>query len=349
MLYKYLSTNMTRLVGLIVFALMLAATPAKANEGRITVTEENDSLFSRDDRHYTQGIRFSYLSSRVTPGENWEWPFRQFSQFLPVFETDGPAVRKYDWTVLGQSMFTPTNIAVTTPSPSDRPYAGWLYTGVGLLQETALPKHHRLENLELLLGIVGPGSLAAETQNDWHQFIGAGPARGWSHQLKNEPGLVLSYERKWRFQQPLDHGLTVDAIPEAGISGGNVLTYGQVSGLLRFGSNLGADYGPTHIRPSLSGTGWFNKEQLEGDWGWYFFAGAQGRAVARNIFLDGNSFASSPRVDKKPLVGDLMIGASVFWSDMAKLDLTFTKRSKEFYSQSGHADLFSGVNASLRF
>jgi lipid A 3-O-deacylase len=341
--------NVTQRAGAIIFALLLVATPAHAHAGRITVTEENDSLFSRDDRHYTQGIRFSYLSDRLTPGEPWEWPFRQFSQFLPIFENDGPVARKYDWAVLGQSMFTPSDIALTTPPPSDRPYAGWLYTGIGLLQETALPEHHRLENLELLVGMVGPSSLADEMQNDWHQFIGAGPARGWGHQLKNEPGFILSYERKWRFQQPLGHGRAADAIPEAGASGGNVLTYGQVGALLRFGSNLGADYGPTRIRPSLSGTGWFDKEQLEGDWGWYFFAGAQGRAVARNIFLDGNSFTSSPSVDKKPFVGDFMVGASVFWSDTAKLDLTFTQRSKEFDGQSGHADHFAGINMSLGF
>ncbi|HVY12420.1 MAG TPA: lipid A deacylase LpxR family protein [Alphaproteobacteria bacterium] len=334
---------------LIILALMLLAGPARADEGRVTITEENDSLLSRDDRHYTQGVRLSYLSGQVEKGGTWNQPFQQLSQWLPIFQNDGPATRKYDWTVLGQSIFTPSNTLLTTPSPSDRPYAGWLYTGVGLLQETALPGHHRLENLELLVGVVGPASLAAETQTDWHQFFNGKPARGWSHQLSNEPGLVLSYERKWRFQQPLGNGLALDAIPEAGASGGNVFTYGQAGALFRFGKNLAADYGPTHIRPSLSGTGWFDKSQMEGDWGWYFFTGAQGRAVARNIFLDGNSFASSPSVNKKPFVGDFVAGFSVFWSDAAKLDLTFTQRSKEFYGQTGHADHFGGVNVSVRF
>ena len=35
------------------------------------------------------------------------------------------------------------------------------------------------------------------------------------------------------------------------------------------------------------------RDYLDGDFGIYGFVGAQGRAVGRNIFLDGNSFRSS--------------------------------------------------------
>ena len=73
------------------------------------------------------------------------------------------------------------------PDPHDRPYAGWLYIGVSVLQETDLLM---LENLELDAGIVGPGWLAKQVQNDFHQFIGIAraqgcgqpaPERAWNH------------------------------------------------------------------------------------------------------------------------------------------------------------------------
>ena len=187
------------------------------------------------------------------------------------------------------------------------------------------------------------------TQNDFHQFIGVNSALGWQNQLKNEPGFMLTYERKWRFEQPLAGNFGVDVIPEVGGTGGNVLTYAETGGMVRIGQNLSADYGSDRIRPSLSGTGWFDADQMNGNLGWYLFFGSQGRAVGHNIFLDGNSYAPSPSVEKKPLVADFITGASLFWSSSARADFTLTQRTKEFYGQRGHPDRFGGLNLAFDF
>jgi lipid A 3-O-deacylase len=318
-----------------------------STSGRILLMEENDYFASNDDRHYTQGMRASYLSGPVTPNDGWDQPYGWLGDNLPIFG-GSDRKRKYEWTVIGQSMFTPTDLVGTNPAYKDRPYAAWLYTGAGLLQETKHSGYHTLENAELLMGVVGPAALGGVTQNDFHQFIGVNSTLGWKNQLHNEPGLIASYERKWRFQEPLLGNLAVDATPELGASGGNVLTYGEVGGMVRFGQNLAADFGPDRIRPSLSGTGWFDPDQLNGDLGWYVFLGSQGRAVGQNIFLDGNTFASSPSVDKKHLVADFMGGASLFWSSAIRVDFTVTQRTKEFYGQQGHPDRFGGVNLAFQ-
>ena len=248
----------------------------------------------------------------------------------PVFQGGGNFKRQYDWSVLGQNIYTPQAIHTPAPPQPDRPYGAWLYTGVSLLQEDRHDTHDTLENTEVLAGVVGPLALGRMVQNDFHQFIGVLPAEGWKNQLHNEPGLVASYERKWRFAAPLGEGFVVDAIPELGGTLGNIFTYGEAGGMVRFGQNMAADYGPSHIRPSLSGTGWFDPDRLDGKIGWYLFAGTQGRAVARTIFLDGNSWRDSPSVDKKPLVADLMVGASLFWSANARVDFSAIQRTKEF-------------------
>lgn len=320
--------------------------PESSDFGRITVMEENDYFASQDDRHYTQGAAISYLSGAVTPNAVWDQPYAWLANNLPIFD-GADRKRKYEVTV-GQSLFTPTNLVSMAPVANDRPYAGWLYTGVGLLQETHHDSHHTLENVGLLVGVVGPAALGRVTQNDFHQFIGDNSALGWKNQLHNEPGLVATYERKWRFQQRLIGNFAVDAIPELGASAGNVLTYGEAGGLMRIGQNLAADYGPDRIRPSLSGTSWFDSSQLKGDLGWYLFLGTQGRAVGRNIFLDGNSFTSSASVDKKPLVADFIGGASLFWSSAVRVDFTVTERTKEFYGQQGHPDRFGGINIAFQ-
>jgi hypothetical protein len=314
-----------------------------AQSGRITIIEENGNLMPQPtDRWYTNGLALLYLSPPMSAGS--------FDAFIPSALLDPAPVyaRRFEL-LFGQNIFTPANIKISPPDPADRPYAGWLYTGAGLYQQHA---NHSLDHFELEVGVVGPASLAAQVQEGFHSLLTAlgkpqiVPA-GWAYQLNNEPGVVLSYEHKWRFDIPIGGGLSVDAIPEVGATVGNIYTYGEVSTLLRLGQNLNADYGPARVRPALSGGSWFDPAQLNGPFGWYLFVGSQVRGVARNIFLDGNSFVPSPWVEKYPFVADLSGGVSLFWSDLSKVDFVVTWRSKEFVGQSA-PDRYGGINISFR-
>jgi hypothetical protein len=317
--------------------------PAPPQEsGRFTLIEENDALMPKPtDRWYTQGLELNYLSAPIAG--------TGVAAFLPstYLEPGSFRTRRFEL-IFGQSIFTPENLHLNPPDPTDRPYAGWMYVGAGLYQET---DRHSLDHVQLLVGVVGPAALGEQVQNGFHDLISGinsqVTAAGWGSQLKNEPGVVLSYEHKWRWDAPLGRGFSVDVIPEIGGSVGNVFTYGEASAMLRLGQNLKADYGPARMRPALSGTTWFDPSQLEGPLGWYVFVGAQGRAVARNIFLDGNSFVASPSVTKEIFVADLSGGVSFFWSDLAKVDFVLTWRSKEFVAQT-EPDRYGGVNISFK-
>lgn len=309
---------------------VLGAVDARADErGRVTLLEENDSLFFNSDKHYTQGVRFSYLGPEVARDSFWNEPFDLVGGLGFLFPDAAERSRRYAFAI-GQSVFTPKETGRIPPDPRDRPYGGWLYGSVGLLQDT---DRRTLDHLELQFGVIGPGSFGKETQNTWHQFIGKAEAKGWGDQLQNEPGIDLSYEKKWRLSLLGDGRNGVDVIPELGATVGNIFTYGETGALLRIGKNLQADYGPARIRPALSGTDYFNGDYLDGDFGFYFFAGVQGRAVGRNVFLDGNNFRSSPSVDKKPLVADLQVGFSLFWSTAIRTDFSVVRRTEEFYGQ----------------
>ena len=334
------------LVGWIVAA--SEGTAAAQNYGRLTVIEDNDGLLpDKWDRHYTQGAMLAYLSPALSAGDLAWQLYDRAGSALPVFGSQDGITRKFS-VVVGQSIFTPTDYHRAVPDPLDRPFAGWLYAGGSLLQETG---GVMLENFEVLAGVVGPDSLAQEAQEGFHSAAGVhnrNRAQAWTHQLKNEPGFMVSYDRHWKVFQSAVLGVQTDVIPDAGVTVGNVLTDAEAGVLLRIGQNLGVDYGVARIRPALSGTNWFNAARLDGSFGWYVFAGAQGRAVAHNIFLDGNSAVSSPSVHKNVLVGDFSTGLSLFWADWVKLDASFTERSKEFRSQA-QADHFGSVNLSVRF
>jgi hypothetical protein len=113
--------------------------------------------------------------------------------------------------------------------------------------------------------------------------------------------------------------------------------------MARFGFNLPDDYGPVRIDPSLPGSSFF---EPTGAVGGYIFAGVDGRAIARNIFLDGNTWQSSRSVDKVPLVGDLQLGAALTFRSF-RLSFTHVFRTKEFTAQH-HADQFGAINLSVR-
>lgn len=238
-------------------------------------------------------------------------------------------------------MYTPADIKIPNPPPDDRPYAGWLYGSIGLIAETG----RRLDQLDLTLGIVGPASLAEQTQTIVHEVVGAPKPRGWDTQLKNEPGVILTYQRSWRrFVEETALGNTFDMTPHAGGAIGNVFTYANAGLTLRFGRRLPHDYGPPRIQPSLPGSGFFLPQN---GFGWYLFAGVEGRAVARNIFLDGNTFRDSRSVDKEPLVGDLQLGFVLTWSDV-RLGYTHVLRTREFKAQ-GKTSEFGAVSLSIQF
>jgi lipid A 3-O-deacylase len=296
---------------------------------RVSILEENDSLYFNTDKHYTQGLRIANLFGGTPAPDSWWDNIYDFVGVGPIFEKGGT---RRTSVFVGQSIFTPKNLTIKPPDPKDRPYAGWAYIGASLLQET----HGRmLENVELDFGMVGPGTLAKQAQNDFHQFIGASQAQGWSDQVQHEFGGMLSYERYWKLPLFGDNSFGVDFIPEAGATVGNIMTYGDVGGTLRIGKGLAADYGPVRVRPSLSGTDYFDENGLDDGQGWYFFVGAQGRAVGRNIFLDGNTFRESRHVPKKNFVGDAQAGFSVMWTKSLRTDFTVATRSQEFVGQHG--------------
>ena len=314
-----------------------AAPTPDAQPSRFTALEENDSLFFNSDKHYTQGLRFSDLIGGVpSSGSLWDDAFNLLN-FGPFFQQGG--IRKTA-ILAGQSIFTPKNLSLKPPDPRDRPYAGWLYGGISMLQESrlAIADGSMLENFEVDFGMVGPGALGQLAQNTFHQFIGAQQAKGWSDQIQHEFGGMVSYERMWRLPLFGDNGFGADIVPEAGVTAGNVFTYGDVGALLRIGRGLGADYGPVRVRPALSGTDYFDETKLDGH-GWYFFVGTQGRAVGRNIFLDGNTARTSRSVPKKNFVGDAEAGVSLLWSRSLRVDLSVTGRSQEFHGQHGDDDV----------
>ena len=311
----------------------------------ITFQLEND-LFADTDRHYTNGVRASWISEDQSTVPHWlKKGLGKVYKLSPL--ENGAIDTRYGF-ALGQSMFTPEDITRSGLIADDRPYAGWLYLGLTLHAATdnkvGGSDFKILDTMELDLGIVGPQAYGEDAQTFVHKVIDSPRPQGWDNQLKNEPGIVLQFERKWRPQAATYGGLEVDAIPHWGISLGNVLTATNTGATLRFGQNLKRDFGPPHIRPALSGPATFD---VSDGFAWYFFAGVDGRLVGRNIFLDGNTFADSHSVDKKTAVGDLQFGLAVLAGPF-RFSYSQVRRTKEFDGQN-QTDRFGAVSVTVKF
>jgi len=316
------------------------------SHSRWTVLEDNDGMISHHDQHYTQGFRYSgLLPSPVSGGFEAEL-FSALGHVLPMYRPDPDADPRIRWIVLGQSIFTPSNTDESTPDPTDRPYAGWLYTGVDLLQDN---RGQDLNNLELLVGVIGPWSGADRAQDSFHTVFGFPDAHGWSAQLANRGAFQLSFDRKQRISVQWDGRWAADVVGEAGFSVGSVFRYADVGILLRVGDALAVDYGPDRIRPAPSGGGYFKPQALPaGYFHSYAFIGTQTRRVAYNRFIDGATELGGPSLNTNRVVTDLVGGCSLFFGKSVRADFTATRRSREFANQHGD-DLFGAAALTVVF
>jgi len=313
--------------------------PAKPKElGTFSVKFEND-LFSGADQNYTNGIRLSWLS----PEGDTIRPLQYVRDLLEALAQDNNKSTRFGLST-GQELYTPKDRYRTDLITDDRPYAGWLYSGLSLHTVTQRQNERKdLESIELDVGVVGPYALGEQTQNFVHRIRVIDTFDGWDNQLKNEIGLALHYERKWRFFDPVPLGpMQFDAIPHAGVSVGNVITQGNVGGAVRWGLNLPHNFGPPTLIQGGASVDRFPEDSISS----YLFAAADGRYVAHSIFLDGNTFRNSHSVDKENWVGDLSFGAAILIGRF-KLSYANAFRTKEFSGQS-RISRFGSITASFQ-
>ena len=346
--YKGVTNDRMRLPRFFIASLALLCTllwaePSVADDPGyiISLQFENDFFGGGTDQHFTHGTRIECLSPPIQWISDAADKLPWFNSQRAQSDTRG-ALKARASVSIGQSIYTPEDTFTAQLIQDDRPYAGWLYLGFGLVANQG---SERYDKLALELGMVGPSSLAEDVQTFWHSLFGLHVPEGWDNQLNNEPGVVLYYEQARRFDpKKVLFDLEFDVIPHFGGSIGNVFTYGAAGFIMRLGSGLAENFGLPRIRPSLPGGAYFRPGK---GINWYIFAGLQGRAVLRNIFLDGNTFSDSHSVDKKVFVGDLQAGLTVQFHRF-RFGYTQIFRTREFEGQES-GDIFGSLSLSYHF
>lgn len=346
---QLISYTMKTFLFLITAAILISlpgVAPAETlNPWTTSVYFEND-LFNGTDSHYTNGVKASMISPDLTDvsfSSRLGSGLLKMVHRIPVLgETSWEDTHKIELSI-GQNMYTPADISRSDLIEDDRPYAGWTYWSTAYHQRyETRGQTPFMDTVEVQIGMVGPASLAEETQKFVHKVRDIDRPNGWDNQLKNEPGIVLAFERKWLLWQPPEKSAGCGVITHAGAALGNISTYFNFGFEFRAGWNLPGDFGISLIRPAGS-----TRLAIEHPLSVYLFGAMNGRIVARDIFLDGNTFTDSHNVDRNPLVADLAAGIALRYK---RFFLTFTEihRTKEFDGQD-RAHSFGSIAFSASF
>lgn len=292
-------------------ALFAAGVPtAEAQEGAPVswdVTFDNDKWGDGADRHYTAGTQLTRRSDAVPP-----WVRKLFAP-LRCLACKAPTGLQVE---LGQEIYTPEDTWSSALVTDDRPYAGWAYGALTVAgeREVASGRGKAMNTMSLEVGVLGPASLAERTQALMHREKDLYVANGWDHQLQNEVGAVLTYQRGFRRllgreRAAVRHDLT----PYFEGAVGNVRTHVGGGLTWRSGSNL-------------------DTSSIVAQSGWRLFADVNVRAVGRNALLDGNGDGVSHSVPKEPVVASVSAGFE-YRAERFGLRLSRERRSREFIGQ----------------
>ena len=204
------------------------------------------------------------------------------------------------------------------------------------------------DEVEATLGVVGPAALGRQAQSFIHKYLTDSPKpEGWSHQLKNEPGIMLAWQRGWpMFMSGHIESNFWSIKPYFGATVGNIRTYGDAGFTLSLSpyDSKWQDT-PVRVRPAMPGTGIY--EIPRNKWSWDIFSGIEGRAVAHDIFLDGNTFANSYSVQKNNFVADATAGVAFTYNN-TRISYTLVYRTKEFKLQDD-PEVFGALSLGVRF
>jgi lipid A 3-O-deacylase len=312
--------------------------PAEDQGSIVTVRVEND-VSGSTDQYYTSGIALV-----------WTGPTGEVPGFIAraghALLGAGNQRVSID---LSQQIYTPADTQLNPPDPSDRPYAATLLLTGQLIQDTLFTR----TRLGVQVGVLGPDAGGEIVQNGFHTLIGDEKSRGWDYQLDNRPVLNFFADRTWRVplftvaRLPALNAapVGVDLLPDVTGFVGTEQIYAQAGGTLRIGQGLEDDFGAGRIMPGADGGDAYLPDS---GFAWYLFGGVDGRAVAYNTLLEGNSFAEGPGVDEKPLVGEFVLGLAIIWHGV-RVTVSQTWQTHEFTTQQGGLFDFGSVAVSARF
>jgi hypothetical protein len=202
-------------------------------------------------------------------------------------------------------MQTPEDLSATVISRNDVAYAGAL---LGVSTWYAYDDR-RFRGLELVLGVLGPGSGAADVQAAVHRATGSEVPQGWVNQLRNRPLLSVGYTLKQKLLEARAGGWQVDVAVDGQAYAGNLYALAGARAAVRLGYNLpgGFLYTPGKLGATMIHDATLPPPERDRS-SVYLSLQAGGNLVFYNALIDDNELRSVLSVRKEPWIGRAALG-----------------------------------------
>lgn len=284
-----------------------SAQPADSVERATWRFEFDNDIFFKSDNNFSSGLSLQWHSAAAS---GWEAVLdvpkfvRHLGKRIPTLTGKGLVYRAS--LAIGHVIQTPDDLSRRDLIKEDVPYAGVL-----TLQATGYAYNNdEFRGFEITAGIVGPLSLAEPAQIVLHKLLHCSVPQGWDNQLANEPLINFNYMRKvkiWHEGRPA--GISFDTAINGNAGLGNLFTQASAALEMRLGHNMpgGFVYVPDPIGYSMHYQATLKPARPSAS-SFYGSLVLRGTALAHIIFLDGNSYRDCHRIDRNPLVGQIITG-----------------------------------------
>jgi len=285
--------------------------PAFARLQALELRIDNDQFAltpAEDERWYTHGFvaRATYDAAADAPDA------RTLATWCAAVIGCDPGARTLRTVSLQQAIHAPAYPGTPAPQPADRPFAATLALGLEIASEGERTR----QALALRLGVVGPAALGEPVQNTLHRLIGETAAAGWPWQVRAQPLVEFGWSRLVRRDLPV---AGMDWVGRTAATLGTPITQAALGAMLRAGLPPARPGWPGEPAPLGRGRDW------------HVFAGAEARAVARNVLIDGERYGgATSTVRREAWGGDLFAGVSLAPAADWRLEFTVVLRAVEF-------------------
>lgn len=126
------------------------------------VTDNDLYTSSKNDKYYTNGLELFYRFLSENKNEKVKKKITEFR--------------------LGQYIYNPHTINADDIALNDRPFAGYLFAGVG---RNTFYQNESVLKVDFQLGFIGKNSFGQEMQEQFHKFFKYRAVHGWQHQIQN--------------------------------------------------------------------------------------------------------------------------------------------------------------------
>lgn len=254
------------------------AYPQEYNRASVSVSVDNDDLFGRD-YGYTHGLTVNTNSKTDNNIDTYiPAPMQRIATYLLLNDNS----QKGWGASLGQKIWTPRNISQVDEQKNDRPYAGLLFVKMNLFEYSPILSN----KYSLMLGVIGPQSLAESSQIAMHHIISATEPKGWQQQIKNQLVFSFAYERQnviWRSESSQNRQYDLSMAWHANL--GNFQNEVAFTNTVRWGAQLEQSFAST----SLSQGDFVDESVLSTSrQGYFIYLTIEGRYRHDDITIEGS-------------------------------------------------------------